>query len=98
MADDLTHVGADGQARMVDVSAKSDTDRFASATGSIRMKPSTLSAIMNAEVKKGDVLGVARLAGIMGAKKTSELIPLCHPIAITDVQVDLKPDDSLPGV
>jgi len=62
------------------------------------MKESTLAAILNAEVKKGDVLGVARLAGIMAAKKTSDLIPLCHPIPITDVQVRLTPDDSLPGV
>ena len=98
MADKLTHVGADGQARMVDVSDKPDTERFASATGSIRMKPATLAAIVNAEVKKGDVLGVAKLAGIMAAKKTSDLIPLCHPIPITDVQVNLASDDQLPGV
>lgn len=98
MAKELTHVGADGEARMVDVSAKPDSDRFASATGSIRMKAATLAAIVNAEVKKGDVLGVARLAGIMAAKKTSDLIPLCHPIPITDVQVNLTPDDTLPGV
>jgi cyclic pyranopterin phosphate synthase len=98
VADELTHVGADGQARMVDVSAKPESDRFASATGSIRMKPATLAAIVNAEVKKGDVLGVARVAGVMAAKKTSELIPLCHPIAITDVQIALTADESLPGV
>ena len=98
MADELTHVGADGEARMVDVSGKPDTERFASATGSIRMNPATLTAIVNAEVKKGDVLGVARLAGIMAAKKTSDLIPLCHPIPITDVQVNLTADDTLPGV
>jgi cyclic pyranopterin phosphate synthase len=98
MADELTHVGADGEARMVDVSDKADTDRFARATGLIRMKPATLSAIIHAEVKKGDVLGVARIAGIMAAKKTSELIPLCHPIPITDVQITLTPDEALPGV
>ena len=98
MGDELTHVGADGEARMDDVSAKPDTERVAGATGSIRMKAATLAAIVNAEVKKGDVLGVARLAGITAAKKTSALIPLCHPIAITDVQVRLTPDDSLPGV
>ncbi|HEY4307104.1 MAG TPA: cyclic pyranopterin monophosphate synthase MoaC [Gemmatimonadaceae bacterium] len=98
MADELTHVGADGQARMVDVSEKADTDRFARATGSIRMKAETLSAIANAEVKKGDVLGVARIAGVMAAKKTSDLIPLCHPIPISDVQILLTPDESLPGV
>lgn len=94
----LTHVGADGEARMVDVSAKPDSDRMARATGSIRMKPETLSAILRAEVKKGDVLGVARVAGVMAAKKTSDLIPLCHPIAITDVQIALSPDESLPGI
>jgi cyclic pyranopterin phosphate synthase len=98
VAEDLTHVGADGQARMVDVSAKQDTERFAQATGSIRMKAATLTAIINAEVKKGDVLGVARIAGVMAAKKTSDLIPLCHPIPITDVQITLAPDDALPGV
>jgi cyclic pyranopterin phosphate synthase len=94
----LTHVGASGEARMVDVSDKPDSDRFARATGSIRMKRATLAAIMNAEVKKGDVLGVARVAGVMAAKKTSELIPLCHPIALTDVQIGLSTDESLPGV
>lgn len=98
MADELTHVDAAGEARMVDVSDKPDTDRLARATGSIRMKPETLAAIISAEVKKGDVLGVARIAGIMAAKKTSELIPLCHPIPISDVQVALTADDSLPGV
>lgn len=98
MAEDLTHVAPNGEARMVDVSAKPETDRFARATGSIRMQPETLAAILNANVKKGDVLGVARIAGVMAAKKTSELIPLCHPIAITDVQVALSPDPALPGV
>jgi cyclic pyranopterin phosphate synthase len=98
MAEDLTHVGADGEARMVDVSDKPDTDRFAQATGSIRMQASTLTAILNADVKKGDVLGVARIAGVMAAKKTSDLIPLCHPIPITDVQIMLTADESLPGV
>lgn len=98
MSEDLTHVGADGQARMVDVSEKQDTDRFALASGSIRMQAATLAAILNADVKKGDVLGVARIAGVMGAKKTSDLIPLCHPIPITDVQIALTPDEALPGV
>jgi cyclic pyranopterin phosphate synthase len=83
---------------MVDVSAKPDTVRMARATGSIRMKRETLTAILNADVKKGDVLGVARIAGVMAAKKTGELIPLCHPIALTDVQVALEPDESLPGI
>jgi cyclic pyranopterin phosphate synthase len=98
MTDELSHVDETGQARMVDVSAKPDTLRMARATGSIRMTADTLRAIVNAEVKKGDVLGVARVAGVMAAKKTSDLIPLCHPLALTDVQVSLTPDDSLPGV
>ena len=83
---------------MVDVSGKTETRRLARATGLIRMKPETLSAIINAQIKKGDVLGTARIAGVMAAKKTAELIPLCHPIALTDVQVDLTPDPTLPGV
>jgi len=94
----LTHVSESGEARMVDVSSKPETERMARATGSIRMRPETLSAIMKAEVKKGDVLGVARIAGVMAAKKTAELIPLCHPLALTDVQVELSPDESLPGL
>jgi len=98
MTEDLTHVASNGEARMVDVSAKPDTDRLARATGSIRMQPATLTAILNAEVKKGDVLGVARIAGVMAAKKTSDLIPLCHPIPITDVQVSLSADPALPGI
>ena len=96
--DKLSHVGESGDARMVDVSAKPETDRLARATGAIRMQPSTLAAILSAEIKKGDVLGTARIAGIMAAKRTSELIPLCHPIALTDVQVVLTPDHALPGI
>jgi cyclic pyranopterin phosphate synthase len=83
---------------MVDVSAKMETQRLARASGSIRMRPETLRAIVDAEVKKGDVLGVARIAGVMAAKRTSDLIPLCHPLVLTDVQVELTADDSLPGV
>ena len=94
----LTHVAASGEARMVDVSGKPDTRRYARATGAIRMQPETLAAIVKAEVKKGDVLGVARIAGIMAAKRTADLIPLCHPIALTHVEVVLRPDESLPGV
>jgi cyclic pyranopterin monophosphate synthase len=94
----LTHVADSGEARMVDVSAKSDTQRTAVATGIIRMKAETLAAIRNAEVKKGDVLGVARVAAIMAAKKTSDLIPLCHPLALTDVQISLVVDETLPGL
>jgi cyclic pyranopterin phosphate synthase len=98
MTDKLTHVGETGEARMVDVSAKAESERMARATGSIRMRPETLAAIVSAEVKKGDVLGVARVAGVMGAKRTADLIPLCHPLALTHIQVRLTPDDSLPGV
>lgn len=98
MTGKLTHVADSGEARMVDVSAKPETDRVARATGSIRMRPETLLAIVNAEVKKGDVLGVARIAGVMAAKRTADLIPLCHPLVLTDVQVNLTPDESLPGI
>jgi len=83
---------------MVDVSAKSETARSARATGSIRMRPETLDAIVKAQIKKGDVLGVARIAGVMAAKRTAELIPLCHPLALTHVGVELAPDPALPGV
>ena len=98
MTDKLSHVGDSGEARMVDVSSKAETERIARATGRIRMSPTTLSAILNAEIKKGDVLGVARIAGVMAAKRTAELIPLCHPLALSDVQVVLTPDETLPGV
>lgn len=97
-SDRLTHVAESGEARMVDVSPKPETLRTATATGSITMRPETLRAIMTAQIKKGDVLGTARVAAVMAAKKTSELIPLCHPVALTDVQVDLSPDEALPGV
>ena len=83
---------------MVDVSAKDISNRFARATGVIRMRPATLAAIVGAEIKKGDVLGVARIAGVMAAKRTADLIPLCHPLQLNDVQVSLAPDVSLPGV
>ena len=83
----LTHFDAQGQAHMVDVGAKTSTHRVAVATGRIRMEPATLGLIQSGTAKKGDVLGIARIAGIMGAKKTSELIPLCHPIALTRVAV-----------
>lgn len=92
----LTHFDAQGQAHMVDVSAKPATHRIAIATGCIEMQPSTLAIIESGSAKKGDVLGVARIAGIMAAKKTSELIPLCHPLALTRVAVefDLVPADN----
>lgn len=94
----LTHTDDSGRARMVDVSSKNESVRSAVATGAIRMSPSTLDAIRSNSLKKGDVLGVARIAGIMAAKKTSDMIPLCHPIALTDIQVEFTLDDSLPGV
>ena len=86
----LTHFDAQGQAHMVDVGAKASTERIAVASGRIRMLPATLALIEAGHAKKGDVLGVARLAGIMGAKKTSDLIPMCHPIALTRVAVDFE--------
>jgi cyclic pyranopterin phosphate synthase len=94
----LSHVAADETARMVDVSGKPDTQRMARATGSIRMSPEALDAIIRNTVKKGDVLGVARVAGILAAKRTSDLIPLCHPLPLHDVGVTLAPDPALPGV
>jgi cyclic pyranopterin phosphate synthase len=83
---------------MVDVSHKVDTERVARATGLIRMHPDTLQTILSGSVAKGDVFSVARIAGIMAAKRTAELIPLCHPLPLTDVQVTLSADDSLPGL
>ena len=94
----LTHIGADGSAHMVDVGAKSETERTAVASGAVKMKPETLSAIIAGDAKKGDVLGAARIAGIMAAKKTHELIPLCHPLLLNKVSVDIEPDDALPGL
>ena len=95
---DLTHFDDQGHAHMVDVGAKPVTDRIATAEGRIVMTAATLGLITQGRAKKGDVLGVARLAGIMAAKKTSDLIPLCHPLPITKVAVDLVPDAALPGV
>jgi cyclic pyranopterin phosphate synthase len=94
----LTHVGGDGSARMVDVSAKEETVRTARARGSIRMSLAAFEAIRSHQIAKGDVFSVARLAGIMAAKRTADLVPLCHPLLLDDVQVDLSPDPSLPGV
>ncbi|RJF97885.1 cyclic pyranopterin monophosphate synthase MoaC [Noviherbaspirillum saxi] len=88
----LTHFDATGQAHMVNVGAKAETHRMAVATGTIRMKPETLAIIQSGSAKKGDVLGIARIAAIMGAKKTSDLIPLCHPLALTKVTVDFSSD------
>ncbi|MFI5443787.1 cyclic pyranopterin monophosphate synthase MoaC [Polaromonas sp. UC242_47] len=88
----LTHFDGQGQAHMVDVAAKSATHRVAVAQGRIVMNPATLAIILAGSAKKGDVLGIARIAGIMAAKKTSDLIPLCHPLALTHVALDLTPD------
>ncbi|AWB48353.1 cyclic pyranopterin monophosphate synthase MoaC [Gemmobacter aquarius] len=94
----LTHFDEQGHAHMVDVSGKPVTDRVAVARGSVVMSPETLAMITEGRAKKGDVLAVARLAGIMAAKKTADLIPLCHPLPITKVALDLTPDASLPGI
>jgi cyclic pyranopterin phosphate synthase len=94
----LSHVAPDGSARMVDVSAKPETLRTARAKGAIRMSPDALEAIQTHQLAKGDVLSVARIAGIMAAKHTAGLIPLCHPLTLEDVQVDLSTDVALPGV
>ena len=94
----LTHFDKDGQAHMVDVSAKAHTDRVATAEGRVIMSLETLAHVTAGTAKKGDVLGIARIAGIMGAKKTAELIPLCHPLPITKVALELAPDETLPGV
>jgi cyclic pyranopterin phosphate synthase len=98
MADPLTHFDDQGHAHMVDVSGKPVTDRTAIAEGCVVMTAETLALVTEGRAKKGDVLGVARLAGIMGAKRTSDLIPLCHPLPITKVALDLVPDPALPGI
>jgi cyclic pyranopterin phosphate synthase len=95
---DLTHFDAEGRAHMVDVSGKPVTARVAVAEGWVKMAPQTLDLVTEGRAKKGDVLGVARLAGIMGAKKTADLIPLCHPLPLTRVALDLTPDPGLPGI
>ncbi|MEP2920274.1 MAG: cyclic pyranopterin monophosphate synthase MoaC [Sulfitobacter sp.] len=94
----LTHFDGDGHAHMVDVSEKAVTSRIATAENHIKMQKETFDIISEGRAKKGDVLGVARLAGIMAAKQTSNLIPLCHPLPITSVSVDLVPDPDLPGI
>jgi len=94
----LTHIGASGEARMVDVGAKPASDRVAIAGGRVAMQPGTLETILAGNAAKGDVLGAARIAGIMAAKRTHELIPLCHPVALTHVSVDIAPDPALPGL
>ncbi len=94
----LTHLDDQGRANMVDVGHKEDTERLAIARGEIVMKPETLALIRAGQIKKGDVLTIAQIAGIQAAKRTSELIPLCHPIPLTKIDVDLSIDESLPGV
>lgn len=94
----LTHIGASGEAHMVDVSDKAETVRVAVAHGFVRMLPDTLSLIVEGNAKKGDVIGTARLAGIMAAKQTANLIPLCHPLMLTKVTVDITEDRNLPGL
>jgi cyclic pyranopterin phosphate synthase len=94
----LTHLNDHGQAHMVDIASKVDSDRTAIATGSISMKKETLELITKGNIPKGDVLTVARIAGIMGVKKTSELIPLCHPLPLSKVDINLSINDNLPGL
>jgi cyclic pyranopterin phosphate synthase len=95
---ELTHIGASGEARMVDVTDKPDADRVAVAEGAVVMRAQTLALVRAGDMKKGDVLGAARIAGIMAAKRTHELIPLCHPLMLTGVEVEITPDEALPGL
>ena len=95
---ELSHITASGEAHMVDVSEKAVTTRVAVAEGRVVMLPETLQLCLSGDAKKGDVLGTARIAGIMAAKKTHELIPLCHPLLISKVTLDLTPDQTLPGI
>lgn len=94
----LTHIGADGAANMVDVGDKAETERVAVAEGAVIMRPETLDLILAGNAKKGDVIATARIAGIMAAKRTHELIPLCHPLMLTKVSVEIEPDAALPGL
>lgn len=98
MSDDLTHFDADGKAHMVDVGAKDITERVAVASGVIRMKPATLDRVLRGDTRKGDVLGIARIAGIMGAKRTADLVPLCHPLPLTRVSLEFVPDRGNAGI
>jgi len=95
---DLSHIDAEGRARMVDVGAKSESARTARAEGSIKMSAETLAAVERNALSKGDVMAAARIAGIMAAKRTAELIPLCHPLPLTDAGVDIDVDHALPGL
>ena len=94
----LTHIDRGGAARMVDVSEKAATERVAVAAGFVRMSQATLDLVLSGEAKKGDVLGAARIAGIMAAKRTHELVPLCHPLPVSKIAVEIEPDQKLPGL
>ncbi len=94
----LTHLAASGRAQMVDVSEKPVSERSATAQGQVRMRPETLRLALSGNAKKGDVFGAARIAGIMAAKKTADLIPLCHPLPLSGIEVDVEPDPALPGL
>ena len=94
----LSHIDESGRAKMVDVGGKDETERVAIAKGEVLMRPETFESVRQGKMKKGDVLSVAQIAGIMAAKRTSELIPLCHPIPLADIQVDCDLDPKLPGV
>jgi cyclic pyranopterin phosphate synthase len=94
----LTHLGSAGEARMVDVSQKPATERIAVAEGKVVMQPTTLDLVLSGNAKKGDVLGTARIAGIQAAKRTHELIPLCHPLPVSKIEVAIEPDRKLPGL
>ena len=98
MAAKLSHLGKGGEARMVDVSAKAPTERVAVAEGVVVMAAKTIDLVLAGNAKKGDVLGAARIAGIMAAKRTHELIPLCHPLSVSKIVVDIEPDRALPGL
>jgi cyclic pyranopterin phosphate synthase len=97
-ANKLSHIGRRGEARMVDVSGKEATERVAVAEGRVIMQPKTLAIVRKGDAKKGDVLGTARIAGIQAAKRTHELIPLCHPLPLSQVEIELTPDAKLPGI
>jgi cyclic pyranopterin phosphate synthase len=98
MSGRLTHIGQSGAARMVDVDGKAETTRTATATGAVIMARETLELILAGDAKKGDVIGTARIAGIMAAKRTHELIPLCHPLALTQIALEIEPDAARPGL
>jgi cyclic pyranopterin phosphate synthase len=98
MMSGLTHLGSNGEANMVDVGSKAETERTALAEGLVLMQPETLTLIMEGNAKKGDVIATARIAGIMAAKKTHDLIPLCHPLLLTKVSIEIEADPALPGL